>query len=71
MPDLYDILEDEKSWIRFDGDGDGDICVYCRCPECGKYITRGKCLGNGNGVIVLVGFKCFNHGELTPFWIRD
>lgn len=66
----WDIYEDEARWIRFESD-EGDICVYCRCPECGRFIKHGKCYENLVGQVTFEGFICKKHGELRPFWIRD
>jgi len=60
------IFEDEKAWTRYECGGEGDICVYRRCPECGKYLKEGKVFTNS-----VKGWICKTHGEVEPFWLRD
>ena len=67
MADVYNILEDAKAWTRYTGNDEGDICVYRRCPECGKYVTEGKVTNAGP----TTGWKCKTHGKIEPFYLRD
>lgn len=65
------IFQDEKAWTRYDCGDEGDVCVYRRCPECGKYVKEGKLLMNMAGEVRLQEWKCKTHGEITPFFLRD
>ena len=62
---------DERSWERYDCGDEGDICVYRRCPECGKWIKEGIIKTNLAGEVKLEGWLCKKHGEVEPFWVRD
>ena len=66
MTEFEKICADEKAWTRYEGGGEGDICVYRRCPECGKYLKEGKVTNGG-----VEGWMCKVHGEVEPFWLRD
>lgn len=65
------LFDDKRSWSRFVDDENGDICTLNRCPECGKYITKGKVKSNGFGNVIFSEFKCKKHGEVNPFYLRD
>jgi hypothetical protein len=67
MADFKTICMDEKAWVRFTGEGESDICVYRRCPDCGRYLKTGKITYGGK----TTGWICKTHGEVTPFWTRD
>lgn len=68
---MEQICEDVKAWTRYVTDNDGDICVYRRCPKCGRYLKKGEVLTNGNGDAKVEGWKCKVHGEIEPFYLRD
>ncbi len=70
MADLDKICNDTKAWTRY-GSEEGDICVYRRCPECGRYVTHGKLLTNIEGDVKLIGWICKTHGEVEPFYLWD
>jgi uncharacterized OB-fold protein len=46
----------------------GELIVYTRCPECGRYIKKGECFANMLGEIRLTGWMCKKHGEVQPGW---
>ena len=69
MADQEQIYEDTKAWIVF-ADDDGDIQVYRRCPECGRYISQGNVLTNPLGEVKFKGWKCKKHGEIQPYYER-
>lgn len=67
-----EIYEDVKRWHRFGNDDEGDdICVYARCPECGRFLTIGRVWENFNEGVKLEGWKCKKHGEVEPYFERD
>lgn len=71
MAELETICNDEKAWTRYTGDC-GDVCVYRRCPECGKYLKEGKVFTNRlTERVKLTGWICKKHGEVEPFYLRD
>lgn len=70
MAEFETIWEDEKAWTRY-VDDEGEICVYRRCPECGKYLKDGEVRTNMAGEAKLHGWTCKKHGEVTPFYIID
>lgn len=65
------IFQDEKRWLLYPDSEDGDICVYCRCPECGKFIKKGELFTNKGGEAQFKNWICKKHGEVTPFYVRD
>jgi hypothetical protein len=71
MTGIEKICDDVKAWVRYSGGSEGDICVYRRCPECGKYLKAGKVLTNMEGEAKLKGYTCKKHGEVEPFYLRD
>lgn len=69
MADLEDIYEDEKRWVNFEGEEEGEtIGVYARCNECGRYLKKGQLLMNGLGEVRLKGWKCKKHGEIKLYF---
>lgn len=69
---LEKIYEDKKRWIFFECENEEEtIGVYCRCPECGRYIKKGNLFGNMFGDIKFEGFICKVHGEIEPYYDRD
>jgi PHP family Zn ribbon phosphoesterase len=70
MADLEDICEDQKCWANFEGEEGETIGVYARCPECGKYLKRGRLLLNLAGDVKLEDWKCSKHGEIEPYFLR-
>ena len=69
MADLEDIYNDTKAWMYFVGEDEGSgISVYCRCPECGRYLKRGKLYTNKLGTLRFKGFKCKIHGDVEPYY---
>ncbi len=71
MDGFETICNDERAWVRFDGGDEGDICVYARCPNCGRYLKHGKCFANLAEHYRLSGWICKVHGEIEPFATRD
>lgn len=71
MCDLEKIYLDKTAWIYFTGESGETIGVYCKCPECGRYVKHGKLLINRFGNIKLQGFICKIHGEIQPYFDRD
>lgn len=71
MAEIEQICEDTKAWTRYHFGNDGDVCVYRRCPECGRYLKAGEILVNLNGDAKAQGFICKKHGEVEPFYLRD
>jgi len=72
MQDLEQIYNDTQAWMFFEGETEHEtIGVYCRCPECGKYVKRGNMLMNGLGEVKFKGFVCKQHGEIQPYYDRD
>lgn len=72
MEDLEKVYKDTKSWIFFKGETKHELIgVYCRCPECSKYIKRGIMLINKCGEVKFQGFVCKQHGEIQPYYDRD
>lgn len=71
MAELETICEDTKAWTRYSGGDDSDICVYRRCPECGKYLKTGEVLTNLADEAKVQGWTCKKHGEVEPFYLRD
>lgn len=71
MAELETICDDVKAWTRYSGGDEGDICVYRRCPECGKYLKAGEVLTNMAGEAKVQGWTCKKHGEIEPFYLRD
>jgi hypothetical protein len=71
MADLEQVYQDKKAWMFFEGETDETIGVYCRCPECSKYVKRGSLLMNGLGEVKFKGFLCKVHGEIQPYYDRD
>jgi hypothetical protein len=71
MADFETICEDVKAWTRYDCGDDGDIVVYRRCPECGRYLKKGEVLTNMAGDAKVKGWICKKDGEVEPFWTRD
>ena len=72
MAELEQIYEDKKLWMFFEGETKYEtIGVYCRCPECAKYLKRGKMLMNIHGEVKFKGFVCKKHGEIQPYYDRD
>jgi len=70
MIDEFEIFEDTKCWMGFEGESEDEtLWVYCRCPECGRYLKRGECWINLNGDFKLKKFICKKHGEVDPFSI--
>ena len=71
MEDLEKIYEDKKNWIFFKGETKHElIWVYCKCPECSKYVKQGIILINRRGEIKFQGFVCKQHGEIQPYYDR-
>jgi len=69
--ELEQIYEDKKCWIYFEGETEDEtICVYCRCPKCGRYLKYGELLMNMIGEIELTKFVCKKHGEIEPYCER-
>lgn len=68
---LETIYADKTAWVFFEGEYEETIGVYCRCPKCARYITRGKLLMDGFGEITLEGWKCKQHGKVEPYFDRD
>jgi hypothetical protein len=71
MESMEKIYNDKTTWMFFEGEENETIGVYCRCPECGRYIKRGKLLMNMDGEIKLQGFICKVHGEIQPYYDRN
>ena len=68
---LFEIIEDTTAWNYFEGESEYEsIAVYRRCPECGKYLTKGDLLMNREGDIKLEKWRCKNHGEVKPYFER-
>lgn len=65
------IFEDTKAWTRYDCGNDGDICVYRRCPKCGRYLKIGEVFTNLNGDAKVENWVCKKHGIVEPFYLRD
>jgi len=70
MKDLEQVYEDKKAWMFFDGETECEtIGVYCRCPECGRYVKRGSMfMNNMLGRVKFEGFVCKIHGEIEPYF---
>jgi uncharacterized OB-fold protein len=64
---LEKIMNDHTAWVFYEDD---DLHVYQRCPECGRYVTKGEVLENGLHELKLTGWKCKKHGEIQPFYHR-
>ena len=60
-----------KLSVRFDCEGEGDVIVMRKCPECGRIIGKGEVWENGLGEVTLKNWKCKTHDEVKPWWIRD
>lgn len=71
MADVEKIAHDTKSWIRYGSQDEDDVCIYRRCPKCGKYIKTGKVFTNMAGEVKLLKWTCKIHGEVEPFYIWD
>lgn len=71
MADLEQVYQDNTAWMFFEGEEHETIGVYCRCPECSKYVKRGSLLMNGLGEVKFKGFTCKVHGEIQPYYDRD
>ena len=72
MAEMEQVYEDKKAWIYFSGEDENEtIGVYCRCPECARYVKHGKLLMNRMGEVKLQGFFCKVHGEIEPYYDRD
>ena len=70
IAELETICHDVKAWTRYSDGDQGDICVYRRCPECGRYLKSGIVLTNLAGEAKVQGWTCKKHGEVEPFYLR-
>lgn len=66
------IYNDAKSWVYYEDDEEGTtIGVYRRCPQCGRYLPKGKLLLNGLGKVSLKDWHCKKHGAVQPYFDRN
>ena len=66
MAELEKMCLDTMAWSSYEG-SEGDIRVYRRCPECGRYLKEGKITSEPK----FKGWTCNVHGEVEPFYFID
>lgn len=62
----------EKTPFRYFPDNkEGDIWVFPKCPNCGRFIVTGEVYTNEMGNVKLENWVCRKCGEIQPEYIRE